>query len=64
MKSLLLELEIELSQIPTVWCDKKSAIALAKNPVFHGRTKHIEIDENFVRDEITANELESEVCKQ
>lgn len=51
-------MEIELSQILEVWCDNKSAIALAEKPIFHRRTKHIEIDVHFVRDKITAKELE------
>jgi len=30
--------------------DNKSALALAKNPVFHGRSKHIRIKYHFIRD--------------
>ena len=30
--------------------DSKSALALAKNPVFHGRCKHIRIKYHFIRD--------------
>ncbi|XP_039787276.1 secreted RxLR effector protein 161-like [Panicum virgatum] len=30
--------------------DSKSALALAKNPVFHGRSKHIRIKYHFIRD--------------
>ena len=30
--------------------DSKSALALAKNPIFHGRSKHIRIKYHFIRD--------------
>ncbi|PKU79468.1 Retrovirus-related Pol polyprotein from transposon TNT 1-94 [Dendrobium catenatum] len=36
-----------------IMCDNVSAIALANNPVFHARTKHIEIDHHFISDHIT-----------
>ncbi|PKU86717.1 Retrovirus-related Pol polyprotein from transposon TNT 1-94 [Dendrobium catenatum] len=38
-----------------MYCDNTSAIALANNPVFHARTKHIEIDQNFIREHIQNN---------
>ena len=35
-----------------LYCDNKSAIDLSKNPEYHARTKHIDIQYHFVRDEI------------
>ena len=34
----------------TIFCDNISSIALSKNPVFHGRSKHIEIRYHFIRE--------------
>ena len=41
-----------------IWCDNVSAIELAKNHVYHSRTKHIELDMHFIRDKVLAKELE------
>ena len=37
-------------KIPVLHCDSQSAIALAKNPVFHARMKHIDVRHHFVRE--------------
>lgn len=37
--------------------DNKSAIDLAKNPVFHGRSKHIDIRYHFIRECVERGEI-------
>jgi hypothetical protein len=42
--------------------DNKSAINLAKNPVSHGKSKHIETRFHFLRDQVTKGKLKLEYC--
>jgi hypothetical protein len=44
VEALLKELGVSLPQKPCLWYDNLGAIYLSANPVFHVRTKHIEID--------------------
>jgi hypothetical protein len=34
----------------TIYCDNSSSIKLSKNPMMHGRSKHIDVRFHFVRD--------------
>ncbi|KAI0518628.1 hypothetical protein KFK09_006064 [Dendrobium nobile] len=52
LRRLLLDFGIPQDYPTDLHCDNMSAIALANNPMFHSRTKHIEIDQKFLRDHI------------
>ena len=49
---------MSLPHIPVLLCDNNSAIALASNPVFHSRTKHIEVDYHYVRECVLHRDLD------
>uniref|UniRef100_A0A803QBY2 Retrovirus-related Pol polyprotein from transposon TNT 1-94 n=1 Tax=Cannabis sativa TaxID=3483 RepID=A0A803QBY2_CANSA len=51
LKGLTSELGINSEDV-TVHCDNKSALHLMKNPMFHERTKNIDIKMHFIRDVI------------
>ncbi|PKI77849.1 hypothetical protein CRG98_001760 [Punica granatum] len=59
LKSLLRELEVSQYHPPTLWCDNNNifAIYLMTNPIFHARTKHIEIDYHFVLERFMRKQL-------
>ncbi|CAL9029449.1 unnamed protein product [Prunus brigantina] len=50
ISKLFKDIGLYLADPPTLWCDNQSAMALASNPVFHARTKHIEVDYHFIRE--------------
>ena len=48
---------MSLTKSHVLYCDNKSAEALASNPKYHSRTKHMELDLHFVREHIANKEL-------
>ncbi|KAK9163198.1 hypothetical protein Syun_004100 [Stephania yunnanensis] len=52
LKSLLSELKFHIPHPHVVWCNNMSATALARNPIFHTKTKHIEIYIHYIRDQM------------
>src|ERR1044072_1074126 len=47
---LMKDLQVSCSRIPALYCDNQSALHIAANPVFHERTKHLDIDCHIVRE--------------
>ncbi|KAJ3701350.1 hypothetical protein LUZ61_005055 [Rhynchospora tenuis] len=57
IQSLLHELGVKSAKSPILWCDNLGATFLAANPVFHARTKHIELDFHFIREQVASKKL-------
>ena len=57
LRMLFRDFGIFLPHPPLLWCDNVSALAIASNPVFHARTKHIEVDYHFVREKVLRCDL-------
>ncbi|KAK5840452.1 hypothetical protein PVK06_009353 [Gossypium arboreum] len=50
LKKILDDLNLHQEEATGIMCDNQSAVAIAKNPIFHGRTKHFNIKFHFVRE--------------
>jgi hypothetical protein len=57
LRMLLCDLRVPISSPPILWCDNLGAISLASNPVYHARTKHIEVDYHFIREKVVSKDI-------
>ena len=54
---MLTDLRVPIVHSPILWCDNIEATYLTSNPLFHARTKHIEIDFHYIRDQVLRGQL-------
>ncbi|KAJ7544622.1 hypothetical protein O6H91_09G086400 [Diphasiastrum complanatum] len=62
MRRILADLGVPIHDATVLNCDSQSCMAIAKNPVFHARTKHIEIHYQYIRELIEDGVIELEYC--
>ena len=60
LRNLLKTFRMEQENPTEIYVDNKSAIALAKNPVFHDRSKHIDTRYHYIRECIAAQQVKLE----
>jgi len=51
-----------VASMSTLNADNQGAIALARNPEYHTRTKHIDIEYHFIRNLVTTDQIRLQFC--
>lgn len=57
---MLKEIGFKVQLPATIYCDSKATLQIAATPVFHERTKHIEIDCHFIREKLQQGLVKTE----
>lgn len=57
MYGLLEELSCPVTAPIALYCDNQAVTQTTSNPIFHERTKHIEIDCHFVREKVFSGDI-------
>jgi hypothetical protein len=52
LKNLLANLGFHNHTPMTLFCDNQAAMHIAANPVFHERTKHLEVDCHYIHQQV------------
>ncbi len=62
LRALLTELGLPLDGPTQIKVDNQSEIKFSLNPMFHARSKHIDIRHLFIREQIASNEVDVQHC--
>jgi len=57
LRQLLRQLKIGNIHETKLICDNQVALHIVSNPIFHERTKHIEIDCHFIKEKVLSGEI-------
>ncbi|KAK9669666.1 hypothetical protein RND81_13G146900 [Saponaria officinalis] len=58
LRKLLADLGcVQTEATAEIYCDNRAAIAMRKNPVFHARTKHIDVQHHFIHQLVSDGKL-------
>lgn len=63
LQRILEALRFKQNHSTVIYCDNNSAIKLSKNPVLHGRSKHIDVKYHFLRDLTRKGVIDLIFCK-
>ena len=58
LRNVLQELQIVQEEPTKIYIDNKSTLALAKNPLFHERSKHIDTWYHFIQEHVKEKQIE------
>ena len=62
MKRILDNIGLSSCKCVKIHCDNSSTIKMSKNPIFHGRTKHIDVKFHFLRELVKEGVVELIFC--
>ena len=62
LRSILDDLGEKQGEATLLYCDNMSAIAMAKNPVFHQKTRHINRRIHFIREAVQGGMIDIKFC--
>lgn len=62
LRNILEEVGFDQGESTTLFCDNSSTIKLSKNPVLHGRSKHIHVRYHFLRELVNDGIIQLDSC--
>ena len=63
LRNILEEVHFKQQGPTLIYCDNSSTIKLSKNPIMHGRSKHIDVRFHFLRDLSNEGIIDLIYCK-